>query len=252
MTSLVPQKISFIIPAFDEEKVIESTLSNQLDECYGLDIEMIIVDDGSTDATRDIASMFFDRFPCGFVIVCKHAGRGGALTEGIKAATGDMLVLSAADIVLKRNIIEEIINNSYKYDLILLSKNLASSRVLGRDPKRSALSKIFNSMVRMMFNIPFKDTQGVKIGKKEHLEQIIKYCSNKGFILDLELIVYAIKLKYSVVELPWELVFRNGSKTVIKNIHKILFGAFKLWFNITIASSNLRFENKEKIIIKNE
>jgi glycosyltransferase involved in cell wall biosynthesis len=250
MSSLFQKKISFIIPAFNEEQDIESTLSGQLKECIGLDIELIVVDDGSEDNTKDITSKFFAKFPSGFLLSSGHNGRGGALSQGIMAATGDILILSAADIVLKRKIIEEIVDFNSNFDLILLSKNLPNSIVLGRNYTRTILSRVFNIMVRMMFNLKFKDTQGIKIGNREHLVNIIKYCNTKGFIFDLEMIVYASKLKYTMIELPWELIFRAGSKTVIKNIHKILFELFELRYKTTFVQSPINNKKDGDIHIK--
>jgi dolichol-phosphate mannosyltransferase len=250
MSSLLSKKISFIIPAYNEEKDIERTLAGQINECANLNIELIVVDDGSTDDTMGVALKFFAKSQHGFVLSSGHCGRGSALCQGIMAATGDILILTAADIILKRKIIEELMGFNHTHDLILLSKNLPDSKVIGRSFTRAILSKIFNWMVRIMFNLHFRDTQGIKIGNRERLKDVLKFCDNKGFILDLEMVVYASKLGYSIVELPWELVFRAGSKTVIKNIHKILFQLLELRIKTSFFNFNKSYKKHYKIPVK--
>lgn len=83
--------ITVIIPAHNEADIIEKTLKN-LDPSW-ID-EVIVIDDGSTDQTREIVSLF----PVDLIYLSRNAGKGNAVYQGIKASRGDILVIVDADL----------------------------------------------------------------------------------------------------------------------------------------------------------
>ncbi|MCR4430873.1 MAG: glycosyltransferase family 2 protein [Tepidanaerobacteraceae bacterium] len=110
-------KISILIPAFNEEKNIESTLRGladfEEDFCVKrkLDMEIFVIDDGSADKTSEKAA------GCGAKVIRleKNMGKGGALRHGAKNATGDIIVFLDADLRESsrevRKLIEPIMNH---------------------------------------------------------------------------------------------------------------------------------------------
>ena len=91
--------VSIIIPVLNEEKNIEETLT-RLNELKG-DKEIIVVDGGSSDNTREIAERFAK-------VICSEKGRANQMNEGAKKATGDILWFVHSDSVISKNSIEEI------------------------------------------------------------------------------------------------------------------------------------------------
>lgn len=100
------KRLSFVIPAYNSEAYLEKCLSSMLEPSVLEDLEIIVVNDGSTDATEKIALDFCGRYP-GTVrlITQKNLGHGGALNTGCAAAQGKYLkVVDADDWVERKNL----------------------------------------------------------------------------------------------------------------------------------------------------
>lgn len=98
--------VSFIIPSFNVEKYLNVCLSSFLDQNVMMDIEVIIVDDGSKDKTAEIAKEFVDKHPEVFRLIQKeNGGHGSAINVGTASATGKYLkVIDADDWVVTGNL----------------------------------------------------------------------------------------------------------------------------------------------------
>ena len=86
-------KVSAIIPAYNEEKLIGNVLE-VVTACSDID-EIIVVSDGSTDGTVQIAS----NFPVKLVQLLENKGKGGAMKEGVTNSTGDVILFLDADLI---------------------------------------------------------------------------------------------------------------------------------------------------------
>lgn len=92
-----PLRLSVVIPCYNEVNSVEQVLDDV--RAVGLAYEIIIVDDGSTDGTRDVLKRIEDKaFPEVRIIYHSHnQGKGAAVVTGFKAATGDVLLIQDAD-----------------------------------------------------------------------------------------------------------------------------------------------------------
>ncbi len=98
-------KVSVIIPAYNEEKVIQATLESMVETHYPRK-EIIFVDDGSTDKTLEIAKQFKDNVT---VLHKDNGGKASALNYGLVYAKGEVIVVVDADTIIGRNSIKEIV-----------------------------------------------------------------------------------------------------------------------------------------------
>ena len=98
-------KISVIIPAYNEEKVIANTIEGLLETKYP-NKEIIFVDDGSTDSTLAIASRYKEKIR---VLHKENGGKATALNYGIVYAKGEIVVIVDADTIIGRNSLKEIV-----------------------------------------------------------------------------------------------------------------------------------------------
>ena len=98
-------KVSLIIPAYNEEKVIKKTLESMVETKYPRK-EIIFVDDGSTDKTLEVAKEFKDRI---LVLHKENGGKASALNYGLVYAKGEIIVVVDADTIIGRNSLKEIV-----------------------------------------------------------------------------------------------------------------------------------------------
>ena len=108
--NLLP-KISILISAFNEEKVIENTLTNLCQQNYASEkFEIIVGSDGSTDQTNDIITQFANKYSnINFVPFEKRRGKKFVINDLVKLANGEVLVFSDSNTVYDKNAISELV-----------------------------------------------------------------------------------------------------------------------------------------------
>src|SRR5688572_13903105 len=99
--------ISLLIAAYNEQENLPETLMSIAEQDYPGPIEIIVVDDGSTDETVSVLKAL--RMPNLTVIQANHAGKAGALTAGLRSVTSDITVCIDADTFLHREALKRII-----------------------------------------------------------------------------------------------------------------------------------------------
>ena len=98
-------KVSIVIPVYNTEKYIEKCIKSALNQTYD-NVEIIVVDDGSTDSTPSLLKKFEDRIK---IITKKNGGTASALNHGIKNMSGQWFKWLSADDLLKNDAVEKLI-----------------------------------------------------------------------------------------------------------------------------------------------
>lgn len=111
-----PPSVSVIVPAYNEGVVLENCLRSIVASDYP-DVEVICVDDGSSDNTYDLMRQLAAELPGVTAMRQQNAGKGAALNRGIKASRGEVLLLVDADGVFARDTITEMVRG-FDDDLI--------------------------------------------------------------------------------------------------------------------------------------
>lgn len=204
--------LSIIIPAYNEEKRLLPTLGKILAYLsgHGFSYEIIVVDDGSTDDTLQMAK----NFACSdkHVIVLaneRNSGKGYSVRRGMLSASGEYIFFTDADLSTPIEEIEKCLpylNNGY--DVVIGSRSIPGSHIIIHQPwYREKMGKIFNFMVNIVLVKGIADTQcGFKGFKKEVVKTVISRCCINGFSFDVEAIYLSRKFGFKIKEIPirWE------------------------------------------------
>lgn len=213
-----PEHLSVVIPAFDEARRLQDSLSRittYLRERFAR-WDILIVDDGSTDGTADLvtrlhgsdARIHLLRLPM-------NQGKGAAVRAGMLAARGDLRLFSDADLSTP---IEELESALSAIDagaaIAIASRGLPDSRLVRRQRWiRERLGRTFNALVRRITGLPFADTQcGFKLFTQEAADAIFRRTTVDRFAFDVEVLLLANRLGYHVVEFPARWHHAAGSK----------------------------------------
>ncbi len=204
--------ISIVIPVLNESTKISGDISAaaQFIEQQNFKGEIIIVDDGSTDDTPDIAqatpvpgSVFLN-----VIRYTPHRGKGYAVRTGMTNSTGKVvLFIDSGNCVPYDNIIAGIKKiHLDQCDLAHGSRRLPESKIVQPHKlSRRITSFLFRVMVRLIFQIPpyLTDTQcGLKIYAGDIGRKLYVGCFTEGFMFDIEIIVRALKAGYRISEFP--------------------------------------------------
>lgn len=228
-------KNSIIVPAYNEEKRSSSFIPDLIDftRKHVPNSEVIIVDDGSKDKTREkIKGIIRSKNASLFVKIIgysKNKGKGNAVSYGVKAAKGDKVLFIDADGSIPPSQIPLMLNQLDKYDVVAGDRISAKSRVKS-NLLRKMFSLGFNSFVSLLFQYSYRDNLcGFKGFKKSTANDIFSNLIDKRWVFDVELF-YKIKKKgYSLYFLPIEWHHVSGSRiNLIRDPIKWFFRLFAL------------------------
>jgi glycosyltransferase involved in cell wall biosynthesis len=197
----------------------------------GYEYEIIVVDDGSRDKTRDKAlqCVALDNH----VKVVSHPrnmGKGAAIKTGLQHSTGELVAFIDSDLEIPPELLPPYLKALEKADIAVASKWHPKSKVKATFT-RKMLSKSFYALTRLLIGVKVTDTQtGLKAFRRKALEKIMKTQFVKRYAFDAELLAVANLLGYKIVELPVEIQLEAGFNPIeIFRMTKDLFGiAYRL------------------------
>lgn len=217
------KSVSIIIPAYNEAERIASSLAQiaSFARGYGGIIEILVVDDGSTDATARVVTEVGQRHEPGQpeVLLVQHttnSGKGASIRTGFRAARGDIVLFTDADLSAPITemplLIDPIVAGAC--DIAIGSRAADPSRIeLQQGPFRQIAGRIFNIMVRMVAGLDLLDTQcGFKAFRRAPMLPIFELQRIDGFAFDVELLYIAARRGLRIRELPVRWAHAPGSK----------------------------------------
>ena len=220
-------KISIVIPAYNEEKRISSTLTTILKYLKKNKIiyEILIVDDCSNDKTKKLVSKFVNH-NVRILENQTNKGKGYSIRIGILEAKHPLVLFSDSDLSTPIEELSKFLRYMNEgYDIVIASRNLKDSNVIITQPfYRQILGKIFPILVRILLIREIKDTQcGFKLFKTEVAKKIVKLQTIERFSFDVELLIIAKMLGYKIKEVPVNWINSKESKLSLRSDVIIMF-----------------------------
>jgi glycosyltransferase involved in cell wall biosynthesis len=203
----IPQ-LSIVIPAYNEGARIERTLDRVMScvEQQGWDAEVLVVDDGSTDATPQIVGRWMERYPRLHLIKNEgNRGKGYSVRNGLLQASGEVVMFTDADLSAPMEEAERLMAAiADGADVAIGSRWMDKTRQTIHQPLyRRFFGRCFNWVTRTVMGLPFKDTQcGFKAFKRPASQIIFRLQRIERWGFDPEILFIARKLGYEIREVP--------------------------------------------------
>lgn len=215
-SELVDHDLTLVIPAYNEESRLPQTLADTKTylDAWGINYRVIVVDDGSKDATATLTNGYGLRFS---TISQQNAGKGSAVRNGILAARGRVVAFTDADLPYDLAALKSAYQtiSTKNRDVVFGSRTMkgAASHV-ERRWLRTIASSVFRSMMTLLVSRQVTDTQcGLKVFSHHAGRQIFSRATVNGFAFDAEVVYLTHLLNLSFETIPVTLV--NDYSTTI-------------------------------------
>ena len=208
-SDLTDHDLTLVIPAYNEELRLPKTLSDAkafLDS-WGINYRVLVVDDGSRDATATLTSEFGRRFS---TISQVNGGKGSAIRNGMLAARGRIVAFTDADLPYDLIGLKTAYNliDAKRRDVVFGSRTATGSNSrVGRRWARTVASGVFRFLMMILVSRKVTDTQcGLKAFSQEASRKIFSRTTINGFAFDAEVVFLTHQLDLSLETIPVTLV----------------------------------------------
>lgn len=218
--------LSLIFPAYNEEQRLPETLKQVFDFTgkQSYPVEVIVVENGSTDGTFRIAQEFSANHSNIKVIKNAQRGKGRAIRQGILAASGEYRFMCDVDLSMPLDEINRFLPPALQGCDIAIASREAPGAVRYDEPYyRHFVGRIYNGLIRFLALPGLQDTQcGFKCFSKRAAEDLFPRQTLTGWSFDVEVLFIAQSLGYRVMEIPIHWYFNSHSKiSVVRDSFKM-------------------------------
>ena len=217
--------LSFVFPMYNEIGNVERCVAEALATGRKItsDLEIVLVDDASTDGCGVLADELATRHP--ELRVVHHATNrklGGSLRTGFAAATKDWLLYIDSDLPIQMDDALNAVPLTANADMVIGNRQ---GRAEG--PKREIMSFVYNRLIRVLFGLKVRDVNfAFKLFRRTILDQIT--LQSEGSFIDAELLIETHKAGFKIAELPMRYYERTAgvstlasSSVVVKILHEM-------------------------------
>lgn len=218
--------VSVVIPAWNEEKRLPATLEAYLPalEASCNSHEVIVVVDGSTDRTAEVASGYFRR-GVRLLAFDRKLGKGGAVIEGFKSSRYEIVGFVDADTPVAPKDLSIMLEKLKGNDGVIASRWHKES-IASRPPtaSRLALSKSWNLLTRAVLGLDVLDTQcGAKFFRREAIATVLSKVTLTNWAFDASLLFHLNRSGFSFVEVPVHWNSDPNSKLLVERVAPAMF-----------------------------
>ncbi len=214
-------RVSVVCPFFNEQEIIERACQRMianLDRQFGSDWELILVNDGSTDASLQRLTAFLDGRGGQDVRVVSYAlnqGRGRALKTGIDLARGDIIVTTEVDCSWGDDIVMRLVEEldaDPRADFVIASPHRPGGGLVNVNLGRVVLTKLGNVLIRRFFDSQVTMNTGMtRAYRRQVIQPLVAYENGKEF--HLEVLLKLLTLGFRVNEIPATITWQDHKFT---------------------------------------
>ena len=227
--------ISIIIPAYNEEARLPQTLEqvSAFLQTQEYSYEVIVVENGSTDRTYEVAEEFSQQH--NFIRVIRSGkGKGEAVRTGMLAANGEYRFMCDADLSMPIEELPQFFSPEIlKADVVIGSREAEGAVRYNEPSNRHWGGRLVNLVIRILALPGFRDTQcGFKNFSAQAAEDLFSVQTIKGWSFDIEILFVARKRGYAIAELgiPWY-YSPQSHVSPVKDAVKMIFDILKIRVN---------------------
>ena len=235
---MTPPELSIVIPAYNEETLITSTLEclqnyfSARPEPY----EIIVVDDGSQDKTVEaVKQLQKNNLVLRLLVNSHNMGKGFSIRRGVLESRGQFIIFTDADLPYELDAITGFLRALRDgYDLAVGSRVLPGSEVRGVPALRYLAGQIFSWMVQAVLFSGLPDTQcGFKSFRASAAKQIFRRLTIGGFGFDVEMLFIARKRKLTIRPVPVHMIEHRQRSRV-----RLVKDSFTMFANLFMVRWN--------------
>ena len=231
--------LSVIIPAYNEAKQLPLTLID-IDKHLknaGFSYEIVVVNDGSKDATAEVVERFSHIMENLRLIDQKNTGKGGAVKHGMLEAKGQIRLFMDADNSTSVDQFAKMVPHFKEgYDIVIGSRDIEGAQLVPPQPWYKRLGGNVGNLIIQALLLPgIWDTQcGFKAFTEESAEKIFPLIKIKRWGFDVEILSLAKKFGYKIKEIPVVWVNNPLSKVKASDYLQVLWEVVKIRYWITM------------------
>ena len=229
MTKTTPE-LSILIPIYNEAEILERAVRGLIAELANRpwSYEIILCENGSRDATREIGAALASEFPALSILSYHEPNYGGALREGMRKAQGEILVCFEIDF-WDVDFIAQALPRLAHDDMVIGSKRAHGARD-NRPFIRRLATRVFNLMLHVLLGFKGTDTHGLKALRRQSVADIVEVCETDRDVFVTELIVRAQYLGLAISEIPIAVhEIRPAPINIYRRVPKALKQVLRLW-----------------------
>lgn len=240
--SAIPQlfhgsRLSILLPFLNEAEIIVENTQKVLEisRNWDLEVEIVLIDDGSTDGSfQKLETAFHSHPQIRLVHNHQNFGKGWALKTGFEYSRGDYILFLDSDLELSPLHLPGFfqIMQQEQSDAVIGSKMHPDS-ILDYPLKRKIMSRVYYLVTRLFFGLKVRDTQtGIKLFRRECLETALPRMMVKRFAFDIELLLILSRYGHRVASAPIELNFSRvaAGRMKLSTVFNMLWDTLAIFY----------------------